>query len=61
MYGGFGKIKQEKKKKKEEDWQQLLAPVPIFKKEERFFSGMSQSKGRGPADTWISDFWPPEL
>ena len=32
MYcGGFGEKKKEKKKK--EDWQQLLAQVPIFKKE----------------------------
>ena len=31
ILGGFGE-KTQKGKKKEEDWQQLLAQVPIFKK-----------------------------
>ena len=30
--GGFGEKKQKEKKTKKEDWQQLLAQVPIFKK-----------------------------
>ena len=32
LLGGFG---EKKKKKKQEDWQQLLAQVPIFKKQQQ--------------------------
>ena len=33
VLGGFGEKEKKKKKKKKEDWQQMLAQVPISKKQ----------------------------